>query len=107
MDKCRLPRRMPPINSTGLLDWEKFKEELEEADTILIICFDQDYKWAHRQWSHLSKLKSCKLMSSPQAKRIFLIGPKDVGNGDFELPGFSHVVVTNGDSISSLEESLV
>lgn len=104
MDERLLPSWIAPVDpETGQVRFEKIKEALDKADTILIICFDQNYDWALRLWG---QLKSCKLMSSPQAKRIFLIGPKDVGAGDCDLPRFSKVMAINGNSLGSLDKSL-
>lgn len=104
MDDRLLPSWIAPVDpDTGQIRLEKLKEMLDLADTILIVCFDQNYNWANRLWA---QIKSNKLLTAQEARRVFLIGPRDVGSGEFNLPKFLRIDATNGKPSSSLADAL-
>ena len=90
LDDKELPSWIAPIDQqTGQIRIEELNQTLDQADTILIVCFDQNYQWAHRLWS---QIKSRGLMRNPNAKRIFVLGPRDLQKGVFNLPKFTNLI---------------
>lgn len=104
LDDKELPSWIAPIDQeTGQIRLEELNQTLDLADTILIVCFDQNFQWAHRLWS---QIKSRALMRNPDAKRIFVLGPRDLQKGMFNLPKFTSLVAPDAARLDPLSAQL-
>jgi hypothetical protein len=91
-------------DSDGQIRLSTLEPVINRADTIVVVCFDQDWIWANnviREIRHLIKT------GAPQRAQIFVIGPKDMQKGAFNVAAFKFKTVNAiGRDESAVKEHL-
>src|SRR5262249_16517575 len=81
-------------DGSGQIRLKPLEEELSDADTVVVVCFDQEWKWARRL---IPQLRSA--MGEDSAKnKIFIMGPDYKGKGVFLPSKFKTVVGVTSDN---------
>jgi hypothetical protein len=71
-----------PDDDSGQIRLVPLQDDISRADTVVVVCFDQDWCWANRIIQQLGHM-----MSDQSAKtRIFVTGPEDRKRGKFVPP---------------------
>ena len=71
-----------PDGDSGQIRLVPLQEDISRADTVVVVCFDQEWCWANRIIQQLGHM-----MSDQSAKtRIFVTGPEDRKRGKFVPP---------------------
>jgi hypothetical protein len=81
----------PKAEQIKLANLEK---RLRDADTVLVLCFDQDWDWARPLLRQLNLLS---FMRNGSKARMFLAGPRDMQEGLYDAMalGFNTIDVVN------------
>lgn len=71
-----------PDDESGQIRLLELQEDISRADTVVVLCFDQEWYWASRIIQELGQM-----MGDQSAKnRIFVTGPEDRKKGKFVPP---------------------
>jgi hypothetical protein len=69
-------------DESGQIRLMPLQEDISRADTVVVLCFDQEFLWANRIIQQLGQM-----MGDQSAKnRILVMGPEDRKKGKFEPP---------------------
>jgi hypothetical protein len=69
-------------DDSGQIRLMPLQDDISRADTVVVLCFDQEWSWAARIIQQLGQM-----MGDQSAKsRIFVMGPEDRKKGKFEPP---------------------
>jgi hypothetical protein len=69
-------------DDSGQIRLMPLQEDISRADTVVVLCFDQEWYWANRIIQQLGQM-----MGDQSAKnRIFVMGPEDRNKGKFVPP---------------------
>jgi hypothetical protein len=75
-------------DDSGQIRLMPLQEDISRADTVVVLCFDQEWNWASRIIQQLGQM-----MGEQGAKtRIFVTGPEDRKKGKF-VPAFKFKTV--------------
>jgi hypothetical protein len=90
-----------PDDESGQIRLVELQEDISRADTVVVLCFDQEWKWANRIIQQLGPM-----MSEHSAKtRIFVMGPEDRNRGKFVPPfKFKTIVGVTPDNRISIDQ---
>lgn len=71
-----------PDDESGQIRLLELQEDISRADTVVVVCFDQEWYWANRIIQELGQM-----MGEHSAKtKIFVTGPEDRKKGKFVPP---------------------
>lgn len=82
----------------GRISLVKLREELEKADVITLICFDDQMKWTTSYAAELHKLIDDQ---GRRQARLVVVGPRSLGKGVIDLRTFGFMTIDG----TQLEES--
>jgi hypothetical protein len=82
-------------DDSGQIRLMPLQDDISRADTVVVLCFDQEWYWANRIIQQLGQM-----MGDQSAKsRIFVMGPEDRKKGKFKPPfNFQTVVGVTPDN---------
>jgi hypothetical protein len=72
-----------PADLTGQIRLTELKEEISRADTVVVLCFDQEWNWANKMILQLRQIMDAQTTKT----RIFVTGPEYRKKGTYE-PAF-------------------
>jgi hypothetical protein len=87
-----------PDAKDGQIKLKELEPVINRADTILVVCYDQDWIWANNV---IRELRQLSRTDSARRAQIFVVGPVNKQQGAFYVEAFKYRTV---DALSRDEE---
>jgi hypothetical protein len=81
----------------GQIRLEALKQEIDRADTVILLCFDQDWIWAQYVWRELKQISG---NGDARKAQILVAGPEDQRKGSLRAPN-GKVRTVNGIDVAA------